>query len=209
MKIGEGGGSPSSRRPTLRTRRSRAPQSSTSCPSRRHATSPRSNASASSSRRSPTGQSIDIPVSFFVDPKLAEDGETKDISEITLSYTFYRDDRVRALSKRKQRRQVGIVTRGRLEAQRRLGDRRGGTGEHNGRSPRPREAPRLSSRRSRIRRPIVGSIGGLRPRDRRPVSISCRRKAGDPGISGRWLPGFPARDHHHVRLVARRHQGGA
>lgn len=38
------------------------------------------------------GQSIDMPVTFFVDPKFAEDANTKNIPEITLSYTFYRDD---------------------------------------------------------------------------------------------------------------------
>jgi cytochrome c oxidase assembly protein subunit 11 len=35
------------------------------------------------------GASIDMPVTFFIDPKLVEDDDTKNISEITLSYTFY------------------------------------------------------------------------------------------------------------------------
>jgi cytochrome c oxidase assembly protein subunit 11 len=39
------------------------------------------------------GASIEMPVTFFVDPVLAEDDDTKNIAEITLSYTFYRTDK--------------------------------------------------------------------------------------------------------------------
>lgn len=44
------------------------------------------------------GQEMEFPLSFWVDPKLAEDPNTADITTITLSYTFYRalDDAARA-----------------------------------------------------------------------------------------------------------------
>jgi cytochrome c oxidase assembly protein subunit 11 len=35
------------------------------------------------------GQSVDMPVVFYVDPKIRDTIDTKDIDEITLSYTFY------------------------------------------------------------------------------------------------------------------------
>ena len=44
------------------------------------------------------GQSVDMPVRFFVDPEIALDKNAKDIGEIILSYTFFpalRDDPVK------------------------------------------------------------------------------------------------------------------
>lgn len=36
------------------------------------------------------GQSVDMPVSFFIDPGIMEDSNLDDVDEITLSYTFFR-----------------------------------------------------------------------------------------------------------------------
>ena len=36
------------------------------------------------------GQRADMPVSFWVDPRIAEDPNTRDVTAITLSYSFFR-----------------------------------------------------------------------------------------------------------------------
>jgi cytochrome c oxidase assembly protein subunit 11 len=38
------------------------------------------------------GESVDLPVVFFVDPAILDDADAKGIHEITLSYTFYPAD---------------------------------------------------------------------------------------------------------------------
>jgi cytochrome c oxidase assembly protein subunit 11 len=44
------------------------------------------------------GQQMQLPVSFWVDPAIADDPSTADVTEITLSYTFFRslDDAARS-----------------------------------------------------------------------------------------------------------------
>jgi cytochrome c oxidase assembly protein subunit 11 len=53
------------------------------------------------------GASADMPVTFFVDPKFAEDEDTKNIAEITLSYTFYRSDKDPGVTAGPQRQSSG------------------------------------------------------------------------------------------------------
>jgi cytochrome c oxidase assembly protein subunit 11 len=43
------------------------------------------------------GQTMRMPVLYYVDPAIMDDPETKDIKEITLSYTFYRSNDTRAV----------------------------------------------------------------------------------------------------------------
>ncbi|MEP2989932.1 MAG: cytochrome c oxidase assembly protein [Parasphingorhabdus sp.] len=45
------------------------------------------------------GQQMRMPVLYYVDPAILEDPETKDIEEITLSYTFYRSRDGQAVDK--------------------------------------------------------------------------------------------------------------
>ena len=41
------------------------------------------------------GQTVSMPVTFYVDPGIVEDPETEGVPEITLSYTFYEKDQDR------------------------------------------------------------------------------------------------------------------
>ncbi|MBB4658540.1 cytochrome c oxidase assembly protein [Parvularcula dongshanensis] len=38
------------------------------------------------------GQSVSMPVTYFIDPSIADDDNLDDVREITLSYTFYRNE---------------------------------------------------------------------------------------------------------------------
>jgi cytochrome c oxidase assembly protein subunit 11 len=44
------------------------------------------------------GESVDMPVVFFVDPDMLNDADAKHIKEITLSYTFYPVDKPKTVS---------------------------------------------------------------------------------------------------------------
>lgn len=48
------------------------------------------------------GESVDLPVDFFVDPAILDDPDTSSISEITLSYTFFPADKTNAVSAAEQ-----------------------------------------------------------------------------------------------------------
>ncbi|HCP01045.1 MAG: cytochrome c oxidase assembly protein [Alphaproteobacteria bacterium] len=50
------------------------------------------------------GQAVQMPVTFFVDPKIGEDRNLDDVTEITLSYTFFRDQDANADHKAAARR---------------------------------------------------------------------------------------------------------
>ena len=76
-------------RPTSSTRRRPAAPPSTSRRRWPAPTSTRSNASASPTPRLKPGETLDMPVVFYVDPDIVDVPELKDIKTITLSYTFF------------------------------------------------------------------------------------------------------------------------
>jgi cytochrome c oxidase assembly protein subunit 11 len=55
------------------------------------------------------GQTVDMPVTFFIDPTIAEDPNLEDVTTITLSYTFFRAEDQSAAERIEQAR---LETRG-------------------------------------------------------------------------------------------------
>ena len=45
-----------------------------------------------SEQRLEPGQGVDMPVMFFIDPKIANDPDLADTNSVTLSYTFFKAD---------------------------------------------------------------------------------------------------------------------
>ena len=39
-----------------------------------------------------SGEVIEMPVSFYIDPEIAKDPSTKEVKSITLSYTFFNSE---------------------------------------------------------------------------------------------------------------------
>ncbi len=53
------------------------------------------------------GESANMPVTFFVDPAVADDPNMNDVSTITLSYTFFRQDKTEEEVRQYRLSQVG------------------------------------------------------------------------------------------------------
>lgn len=57
------------------------------------------------------GESIEMPVSFYIDPEIRKDRHTEELQGVTLSYTFYRQE---------MSEEAGLTESGRSEAQKAL-----------------------------------------------------------------------------------------
>lgn len=52
-------------------------------------------------------ETVEMPVTFFIDPKMVEDSSTKNLSEVVLSYTFYPVEKTTANSTSKPEKSGG------------------------------------------------------------------------------------------------------
>ena len=59
------------------------------------------------------GQTVDMPVSFFIDPAIVEDESAGHLTQITLSYTFYRAEGPKAAAGASAARPISIGAEGR------------------------------------------------------------------------------------------------